>query len=109
MTSSHVLQPAILTTFVPPPVEITRITSWPGGKAAINEPSILDWFLIWRRPEWGWSGGDMGNLADGGVGWPAKVWGCGYRWRALNSALGRGELGRDDGLERSGTADWTSY
>lgn len=101
-----------MTTLVTPPVEITRMTSCPGGRAAINEPSMLDWFLVCRRPECGWSGEDMGNLADGGVGWPAYAWGWAYRWRAvLKSALGRGEVGLEDGfvLSTPGMAVARSY
>lgn len=58
----------------------------------------------------------MGNLADAGVGWLPDAWGCTYRWRAVRrSALGRGEVGLDDGLELSemwkavARSNWREY
>jgi hypothetical protein len=77
---------------------------------------MLDWFLVCNRAECGCSGGDMGNLADAGVGWPPYVWGCTYRWRAVRrSALGRGELGLEDDFELSerciavAMSNWREY
>jgi hypothetical protein len=75
---------------------------------------MLDWFLVCRRPECGCSGGDKGNLADAVADCPEyDCDGCGcccccccaYRWRVvLNSALGSGDVGRDEGFELSTAA-----
>lgn len=76
---------------------------------------MLDWFLWWKRPGWGWWSDeeDTGNLPDPAeVGWLECPWGWAYRCRAvLKSPLGRGEFGRDDdfGCSVAGTEGCISY